>query len=71
MWNGIPVWLDQHSDPFNKELMEAFKQTITQAYNAGNILLEMEGSSIEVEQHNIDLVKKSLAEVSENDSKKH
>ncbi|WP_350600465.1 DUF692 family multinuclear iron-containing protein [Pseudomonas sp. 65/3-MNA-CIBAN-0223] len=71
MWNGIPVWLDQHSDPYNIELMEAFKPTIIQAYNTDNILLEMEGASIEVEQYNINLVKKTLAEVSENDNKKH
>jgi uncharacterized protein (UPF0276 family) len=71
MWNSISVWLDQHSDPFNNELIEAFKLTIAQAYNTENILLEMEGSSIEVERSNIDLVKKSLAEASENDSKKH
>ncbi|MNP87597.1 hypothetical protein D3C76_1886120 [compost metagenome] len=63
MWNGISVWLDQHSDPFNNELMDAFKPTIANAYNAKNILLEMEGSSIEVERNNIYLVKKLLAEI--------
>jgi len=71
MWNGIPVWLDQHSDPFNNELIDAFKPTLAKAYNAQNILLEMEGSSIEVERNNIDLVKKSIAEVSENGNKKY
>lgn len=57
--------------PFNNELMEAFRATVTQAYNTENILLEMEGSSIEVEHRNIDLVKKSLAEISEDDNKKN
>ena len=60
LWNGIPVWLDQHSDPFNNELMETFKNTIIKTRKTHNVLLEMEGAPLEVENSNISLIKNAL-----------
>ena len=62
LWNGIPVWLDQHSDHFNNELTETFKNATIKSLKTHNILLEMEGAPLDVENSNIFLIKKALIE---------
>lgn len=60
IWNGIPVWLDQHADPFNNELIEALNSVLGKTTSIYNILLEMEGAPNETEHRNISLVKNHM-----------
>jgi uncharacterized protein (UPF0276 family) len=59
-WNGVPVWLDQHSDHFNNDLIDTFKKTISKVRKTHNILLEMEGAPLDVEHSNISIIQKHL-----------
>lgn len=46
-WNGIPVWIDQHSDKLSSYLIKNLQHCILRSPKLENILLEQEGSSID------------------------
>lgn len=61
-WNGTAVWLDQHADKYNDEIIRATQSCISNVKNLHNVLLEMEGANNTVRQQNFLLVKSLLKE---------
>ncbi|ENM3760160.1 DUF692 family protein [Vibrio cholerae] len=61
IWNGIPVWIDQHSDPINEYLIPHLKNSISRAKGLENVLLEQEGSSLDTKLQTASLVKSIIA----------
>lgn len=61
-WNGVEVWLDQHADPYNKDMLNITRTCIIHSKCVHNILLEMEGADKNVRHQNYLLVKKALQE---------
>ncbi|MCD5989424.1 DUF692 family protein [Pseudomonas phytophila] len=61
-WNGAAVWLDQHADKYNDEMIRIAQSCINNVKDLHNILLEMEGANNIVRQQNFLLVKSLLQE---------
>lgn len=59
-WNGIPVWIDRHSETFNQQIQAVTAFCLKKTRSLHNLLMEMEGASIEVENKNIDSIFKIL-----------
>jgi hypothetical protein len=55
-WNGVAVWLDQHADRLDDQILQITKKCIENGKALHNILLEMEGATNEVRHQNILLV---------------
>lgn len=60
-WNGIPVWLDQHTDPFDAQLLACAGRCIERAPGLYCVLLEMEGASTEISNQNLASVRQLVA----------
>lgn len=52
-WNGIPVWIDRHSENFNSQIQSVTAYCLKKTRSLYCLLMEMEGASIEVETKNI------------------
>lgn len=61
-WNGADVWLDQHADPYNDEMLQIVQACITNKKNLHNILLEMEGADNDTRHKNHSLIKTIVQE---------
>lgn len=59
-WNGIPVWIDRHSETFNSHIESITAFCLKRLRSLYCVLLEMEGSSLETETKNIENVIKLL-----------
>lgn len=51
-WNGVAVWLDQHADKYNDEMLQILQACVANEQILHNVLLEMEGASDEIRQQN-------------------
>lgn len=68
MWNGVPVWLDQHSDRFSDELLNICEAAATCSPCVHNILLEIEGAPPDVESHNLNEISELVQRIKANGS---
>lgn len=59
-WNGVAVWLDQHADKYNDEMLHIAQACITNERVLHNVLLEMEGADNDVRHQNFLLIKAIL-----------
>lgn len=55
-WNGTDVWLDQHADKYNDEMLRIAKTCVTNEKTLHNILLEMEGADRDTRLQNYLLI---------------
>lgn len=51
-WNGIPVWLDQHADTYNQDMLCVTQICISNGEVLHNVLLEMEGANQSTRKQN-------------------
>ncbi|MCC8372544.1 hypothetical protein CKY10_05895 [Photorhabdus sp. HUG-39] len=63
-WRGVSVWLDQHSDPFDEDLISLYKQCKSWCKRLENTLLEQEGANHQVEKLNINSIWEAIYETS-------
>lgn len=55
-WNGIPVWMDRHSESFNPQLQSITSYCLKKTRSLYCLLMEMEGASEKVQDENIKIV---------------
>ena len=55
-WNGIPVWIDRHSENFNHQLQSITVYCLKKTKTLYCLLMEMEGANTEIETDNIKTV---------------
>ncbi|HEX8592046.1 MAG TPA: DUF692 family protein [Pseudomonas sp.] len=61
-WNGAAVWLDQHADKYNDEMIRISQSCLNNVDDLHNVLLEMEGADNNVRRQNFLLVESLLHE---------
>jgi len=61
-WNGIPVWIDRHSELFNEQIIAVASYCLKKTRSLHNVVLEMEGASVEIENRNVDTINNILCQ---------